>query len=99
MKHLWRWRHTIHAVTGLLSGILTIAAAMIVLNWLGYAFYFDHLHNVLGNIFTVLCVILVLSGVFTQILMKSVNMDWKTNKLIRIKGIHKYFGYLIILGA
>jgi hypothetical protein len=55
MKHHWRYSNLIHYGLGAVSGIITLASTIIVLDWLGWAFYFDHWHNVAGIVFMVLC--------------------------------------------
>ena len=55
MKHYWRYSNLIHYILGATSGILTLASTIIVLDWLGWAFYLDHWHNVAGILFMVLC--------------------------------------------
>jgi hypothetical protein len=63
-KHWWKYRHTIHNVLGLLSGVLTVASIIIILNWIGWTFYFDQYHNVAGLVFMILCLLLILGGIF-----------------------------------
>jgi hypothetical protein len=55
MKHHWRYSNLIHYGLGAVSGIITLASTIIVLDWLGWAFYFDRWHNVAGIVFMVLC--------------------------------------------
>lgn len=62
-KHWWRYRHTVHNVVGVISLLLTIISLFVVLNWLGFAFYFDHWHNVSGTIFMILTILLMLGGI------------------------------------
>lgn len=85
----------IHSILGGISGILTIASGILILQISGWGFYFDHLHNILGIVFLFLCIILVLGGIFALTLMKVTNMDWNTRSLLRLKSVHKYFGYFI----
>lgn len=51
----WKNRYKMHAIVGGLIGIVTLASTIIVLKWLGWAFYFDFWHNVAGILFMVLC--------------------------------------------
>lgn len=96
MPEYWKNRYRVHAIVGSLSGIITFASTIIVLKWLDWSFYFDHWHNVAGILFMVLCQMLVLGDVFALIMRKLVNFDWKTQKLLRLTSIHKYFGYFMI---
>lgn len=98
-KHWWQYRHAVHNVLGMLMGGLTVAGIVIVLKWLGWAFYFDHYHNVAGMIFMVLCMMLVLGGIFNQINRSFINNDWNTKRLLRASSGHKYFGYFIIFAV
>lgn len=78
MKHYWKRRQLIHSVMGITSGILTIAATVIILEHMGYKFYLDHWHNCLGIIFVILCSFLIMGGITSLLLRKVVNMDWNT---------------------
>lgn len=99
MKHHWRYSNLIHYGLGATSGILTLASTIIVLDWLGWAFYFDHWHNVAGIIFMVLCQFLVIGGVFALTLKRGLNMDWNTKRMLRLASIHKYFGYFMLFAT
>jgi len=81
---------------GAISGILTLAAAIIVLKNLQWAFYWDHWHNALGNIFIFLLELLVFGGISVSIFRKYVPLEWKTRELLKLTAIHKYFGYAMI---
>jgi len=48
LVHWWRWRQFTHSVLGSLIGILTVAGAIIILKWIDWGLYFDHVHNVAG---------------------------------------------------
>lgn len=96
LKHYWRYRHRIHAVCGILAGVFTAAGFIIVMNWLGWAFYFDNIHNFAGIVFSFLTILLVLGGVTLLTMYKAVNLDWQTKTLLRIKRVHKWFGYFIV---
>lgn len=84
---------------GLLSGAFTLAGVLVVLKWLGWAFYFDHWHNVAGTFFMCLCVLLVFGGIFNQINRSYVKNDWNTKQLLLVSSVHKYFGYFIIFAV
>lgn len=73
-----------------------MAGFIIVMNWLGWAFYFDNLHNFAGIVFSFLTILLVLGGVTLLTMYKAVNLDWQTKTLLRIKRVHKWFGYFIV---
>jgi hypothetical protein len=96
MKHYWRWRQFIHTVLGTISGVLTLSATLLILNWLDWHFYKDYAHNVLGAMFMVILQILVFLGVYNLVLRRLVNMDWKTAQMRSYQSIHKYMGYAII---
>lgn len=64
LQHYWRWRQFLHSVLGGLIGILTLSGAIVMLDWLGWNFYFDHLHNFVGILSVFLGLLLVLGGIF-----------------------------------
>ena len=99
MKHYWRWGQTLHTGLGIASGLLTLAGIIIILQWLGWAFYFDHWHNVAGILFMFLCEFLVMGGIFAISVRRFANFDWQTSKLLRTSSIHKYFGYFMIFAV
>lgn len=99
MKHYWRWSQTIHSALGVASGLVTLAGIIIVLQWLGWAFYFDHWHNVAGILFMFLCEFLVIGGIFAISLRRFANFDWNTKKLLTMTSVHKYFGYFMIFAV
>lgn len=99
MKHYWRYRQLIHTLLGVLSGAVTLAGIIIVLKWLGWAFYFDHWHNVAGMLFMVLCEFLVLGGVSALVMKRYANFDWRTKTMLQRTSVHKYFGYFMIIAV
>ena len=84
---------------GAISGTITLAAAIIILKALDWNFYWDHWHNVLGQIFIFLLELLVLGGISVSIFRKFVSFEWKTRELLKLTAIHKYFGYVMIFAT
>lgn len=84
---------------GGLSGCITLAGIIIVLKWLGWAFYFDHWHNVAGTLFMVLCELLVIGGVFALVMKRCVSWPWQTKAMLRTAAGHKIFGYFMVFAV
>jgi hypothetical protein len=80
-------------------GVLTLAGAILVLRWLQWAFYLDHVHNVAGLVCAFLGLVLVLGGVFALVQRRVVNNDWKTEKMLKMTKVHKIFGYFMIVAV
>jgi hypothetical protein len=78
-------------------GVLTLASLIIVLKYLGWAFYFDHWHNVAGIVFGVLCLLLVLGGIAALVTKRYIDFDWQTKRMLQLASVHKYFGYFVII--
>ena len=38
LVHYWKWRQTLHSVLGAMSGLLTLIAAIVILNWMDWKF-------------------------------------------------------------
>jgi len=95
----WRWRQFSHSVLGGLIGVLTLAGAVVILNWLSWSFYFDHLHNVAGLVFVILGLFLVMGGIFALVQRRVVNNDWKTKQMLQMTMGHRIFGYFMIFSV
>lgn len=88
-----------HTTLGVISGAFTLAGTIVVLNWLGWAFYWDHWHNVLGILFMVLTQLLVLGGVSALVVKRYANFDWNSKRMLLMASPHKYFGYFMIFAV
>lgn len=55
MKHHWKYRQLIHTVLGVISGVVTLFATLLILSYLEWKFYLNHVHNVAGLLFMIIC--------------------------------------------
>ena len=78
----WKIRRALHVGVGASIGILTVAALIIALDKMQWAFYFDHWHNVAGMLFGLLCLLLVLGGISSLVVKRYLNFDWKTKQML-----------------
>jgi hypothetical protein len=96
LKHYWKIRQTLHTALGLTSLVLTIVGFFIILREAHWTLIIKAWHNITGVIFFFLCILLCLGGCYALYLRRYANMDWKTKAMLRMIGVHKYFGYFII---
>lgn len=61
---------------GISSFTLTVIGIIVILNKLGFNFFFTKPHNIIGIILAPFAILLTLSGVFNLVLRKKINMDW-----------------------
>ena len=99
LVHYWKWRQTAHTVLGVMSGIFTITALLVILHYVGYKLHFDTVHTGSGIITVVLCLMLILGGIFGLLNRRFVNNDWKTKSMLRVLSVHRYFGYFMIFAV
>lgn len=78
LKHHWRYRQFVHTILGLISGVLTLAAALVILKFLGWHIFTNNMHSVAGIVFLVLCELLVFSGIFSLVLRRVTSTDSET---------------------
>ena len=82
--------------------IITVAAGTLALTAPSTdALRVEHIpHATFGVITMGLVIILGVLGIITLILQSNcINMDWKTPQMIRVKNLHKYLGYFLIVGS
>jgi predicted ferric reductase len=99
LVHWWRWRQFFHSTLGGLMGVLTIAGTVLILKFLKFQYYFNHLHNVAGMVCALLGLLLVLGGIFALVLRRVVNNDWKTKQMLQMTMGHRIFGYFMIFAV
>ena len=87
-----------HAILGLISMALVIAAAMIALSVGGWSISSDSsLHAKFGFCIFIMGLVLMLGGITTNIVRLKVNMAWNTKTVLRIGMVHRYFGWCIVI--
>ena len=97
LKHWWRWRYLTHAVCGGISGVLTLTAYLMILKARGWEIELSYWHGFFGNISFVLVESMILGGATLFVVMKTVNLDWKTKYLLLLKTVHGTFGYFLVI--
>ena len=100
LRHKWRWSKITHAILGFFAAALTITAGLIALKLGGWSFNFSKSrHSILGFFTFILGLILIIGGMSANIVRLKVNMAWNTKTVLLLGKIHKWFGWLLILGA
>lgn len=97
MTHYWRYRIAIHSVLGILALIATIAGSFIIFKSIHFQWVIKAWHNISGLVFSVLGILLCISGFYALFIRKYRNYDWQTKRLMRLLSIHKTFGYFVII--
>lgn len=99
LLYYWQYRLTAHVVLGTLNLVLSGIAFTIILKVTGFVIFEDFLHNASGTIAVMLGFLLSGTGTVAFVLLKWVNMDYDTHRLLSIKRFHKYFGYFITIAV
>ena len=98
LKHWWKWNQIFHGMLGFSSGVFTLTAALVMWNYQNKRINFGaQTHNFYAIISFPLCIAIVLYGIFIRT-MRLFVQPWKTDRYIKLKRIHQYFGYFMIFG-
>ena len=97
-KTNWRWNRILHAILGVVSMGLTIAAAMIALSVGGWTISSESsLHAKFGLTIFIMGITLMFGGITALIVRVKVNMAWNTKTVLRIGMVHRWYGWGLVI--
>ena len=95
LRAYWKTNMWAHRISGTFILIITIALGIVGIKNNGWILVGNSIHNVIGLIVFFATFFVAVGGVFAR--SRARRLEWKTKVIHRVKGIHKFFGRIMII--
>jgi hypothetical protein len=85
----------VHRISGTIILLITIALGIVGIKMVGWELSGESPHTVIGLIIFFSTFFVAVGGVFAR--SRTRRLEWKTKVIHRVRGIHKFFGRIMII--
>jgi hypothetical protein len=85
----------VHRISGTIILLITIALGIVGIKMAGWELSGESPHTVIGLIIFFSTFFVAVGGVFAR--SRTRRLEWKTKVIHRVRGIHKFFGRIMII--
>mmetsp|Transcript_18509 Transcript_18509/g.13303 ORF Transcript_18509/g.13303 Transcript_18509/m.13303 type:complete len:127 (+) Transcript_18509:611-991(+) len=97
LKHLWAGKQVIHTVAAGCIFILAMGFGIKAVKVNGA--FTRYWHSGFGLTTLILCLLVTIGGLLLLAVRTKTNYDWNTERLLRLRRVHRYLGYFVLLVA